>query len=143
MNIHFGTDDAGYDLKEALKKYVEELGHTAVDHGTNNAEPCDYPDFITPAAQAAVADATSFGIILGGSGQGEAMCANRIHGARAVVYYGAKPELVPLGREHNNANILSLGARFVTEDEAKAAVKAFLETPFSNEERHVRRLAKF
>ena len=143
MNIHFATDHAGYDLKEVLKKYVEELGHTVTDHGTNSAEACDYPDFITPCAQAVAADPASFGIIMGGSGQGEAMCANRIHGARAIVYYGAKPELIPLGRQHNNANILSLGARFVTEDEAKEAVKAFLETPFSGEERHVRRLAKF
>jgi len=143
MNIHFATDHAGYDLKEVLKKYVEELGHTAVDHGTDSNEACDYPDFVTPAAQAVAADAASFGIILGGSGQGEAMCANRIRGVRATVYYGAKPEIVPLGRQHNNANILSLGARFVTEDEAKSAVKVFLETPFSNEERHARRLAKF
>ena len=143
MKIHIASDHAGYELKETLKAYITEIGHEVVDHGTNSMEPCDYPDFITPCAQAVAADTNSFGIILGGSGQGEAMCANRVSGARALEYYGGKPEIIPLGREHNNANILSLGARFVSVDEAKVAVKTFIESPFPGEERHVRRLAKF
>lgn len=143
MKIHIASDHAGYGLKEILKGYVMELGHEVIDHGTNSSESCDYPDFVTPCAQGVAADQNSFGIILGGSGQGEAMCANRISGARALEYYGAKPEIIPLGREHNNANILSLGARFVSPDEAKEVVKTFLETPFSGDERHVRRLEKF
>ena len=153
MKIHFASDHGGYELKETLKGYVTELGHEVVDHGTSSMEPCDYPDFITPCAEAVASDMLSFGIILGGSGQGEAMCANRTKGARAVVYYGtAKSQVDSSGktlnmiqsvREHNNANILSLGARFISVDEAKDVVKTFIETPFSGDERHVRRLNKF
>ena len=153
MKIHFASDHGGYELKETLKGYITELGHEVVDHGTNSMEPCDYPDFITPCAEAVAADVFSSGIILGGSGQGEAMCANRTKGARAVVYYGAAKSQVDSSgktlnmiqsvREHNNANMLSLGARFISADEAKDVVKTFIETPFSGDERHVRRLAKF
>lgn len=153
MKIHFAADHGGYDLKEILKAYVAELGHEVVDHGTNSTESVDYPDFITPCAEAVAADSSSFGIILGGSGQGEAMCANRTKGARAVVYYGAAKSqidsdgktlnMIQSVREHNNANILSLGARFISVDEAKEIVKTFIETPFSGDERHVRRLGKF
>lgn len=144
MNIHFATDHAGYELKEQLKEYVTTFGHAVTDHGAFSMDANDdYPDFITPCAQAVAADPASLGIILGGSGQGEAMCANRVSGARAVVYYGGTSEIIILGRQHNNANLLSFGARFVTLDEAKAAMKLFLETPFSGGERHVRRLAKF
>jgi ribose 5-phosphate isomerase B len=156
MNIHFASDHAGYDLKEQLKKYVADLGYSVVDHGTHSQESCDYPDFISPCAQAVAADGVTsdgFGIILGGSGQGEAMCANRIKGVRAAVYYGksgmqldsagASLDMITSVREHNNANILSIGARFITDDEARQAVRTFLETPFSGDERHMRRLGKF
>ncbi len=143
MIIHIATDHAGFALKEQLRPFLESLGHAIVDHGATTSEPSDYPDFIVPCAQAVAQDPESFGIIMGGSGQGEAMCANRTPGIRALVYYGGNEEILKLGREHNNANILSLGARFVTEDEAKVAVTAFLETEFSGDERHVRRLEKF
>jgi ribose 5-phosphate isomerase B len=143
MTIHIATDHAGFNLKEQLKTYVTSLGYTVIDHGTNSSESCDYPDFIIPCSQAVVADETSLGIILGGSGQGEAMCANRIIGIRAVVFYGGNLEIVKLGKEHNNANVLSFGARFVSFDEAKQAIDIFLNDTFSGDERHVRRLAKF
>ena len=144
MNIHIATDHAGFDLKEHLKSYLIELGHEVVDHGAHEFnEKDDYPDFISPAAYAVVEDPNSRGIILGGSGQGEAMCANRFKGVRATAYYGGNLEIVKVSREHNDANILSLGARFVSEDEAKNAVKIFLETEFSKDERHARRLSKF
>lgn len=143
MTIHIGTDHAGFALKESLKTYLKELGHDVVDHGAfafNEGD--DYPDFITPTAEAVGVDPQSMGIILGGSGEGEAMDANKVQDVRATVYYGGDLEIVRLGREHNDANILSLGARFVSGDEARQAVKLFLETPFSGEERHERRIDK-
>ena len=139
--IYIGSDHAGYELKEKLKKYLVSLKYEVEDKGAfkiNNDD--DYPDFIVPVAKEVANKETSFGIILGGSGEGEQISANKIDGIRAIEYYGGNLEIVKLGREHNNANILSLGARFVGEDEAKEAVKIFLETSFSNEERHVRRL---
>lgn len=143
MKIHFASDHAGYDLKEVLKKYVTELGHEVIDHGAFAFDgDDDYPDVVIPCAQAVVADDQSLGIILGGSGQGEAIAANKISGIRAGVYYGGDLELVHLMRQHNNANILSLGARFITTDQAEQAVAIFLETVFSGDERHVRRLSK-
>lgn len=144
MKIYFATDHAGYELKEKLKQYVSGLGYEVHDFGAHEYDDeDDYPDFIKPCAEAVAKDADSFGIILGGSGQGEAMCANHVVDARAGVYAGGTIEIVKLLREHNNANILSLGARFITEDEAEKAVQVFLETPFSNDPRHARRLAKF
>ncbi len=143
MKIHIGADHAGYLLKEELKKYITELGHEVVDHGAFTLDvQDDYPDFVEPVAQAISQDETSRGVVLGGSGQGEAMNANRFEHVRAIEYYGGDLEMVTLGREHNNANVLSLGARFVTEEEARQAVKLFLETDFSHDERHVRRLEK-
>lgn len=144
MKIHLGSDHAGFELKEKLVEFLRELGHETVDHGAFAPdEKDDYPDFVIPAAKAAAEDPKSKGIILGGSGEGEAMAANRISGVRAGVYYGGPMEIVKLSREHNDANILSLGARFLSEDEAKRAVKMFLETKFSGDERHMRRLKKF
>jgi ribose 5-phosphate isomerase B len=144
MKIYFATDHAGYELKGKLKRYVSGLGHEVHDFGAHEYDgEDDYPDFVTPCAEAVAKDTTSLGIILGGSGQGEAMCANHVQGIRAGVYVGGDIEIVKLLREHNNANILSVGARFVAEDEAEKAVEVFLETPFSNDPRHARRLAKF
>ena len=143
MKIFIGSDHAGYELKEKLKTYLEELNHEVVDKGAFSLDKDDdYPDFIKPVAEEVSKDVNSFGIILGGSGQGEQISANKINGARAIEYYGGNLEIIKLGREHNNANILSLGARFVIEEEAKEVVKIFIETPFSNDERHIRRINK-
>ncbi len=145
MKIYIATDHAGYDMKEAIASYVEkDLGFTVADMGAHQNDPeDDYPDFIALAAQEVSHDPNgSWGIILGGSGQGEAMVANRFPNVRCTVYYGGTLGIIKLSREHNNANMLSLGARFMTLDEAKAAVKLWLETSFSTEERHVRRIKK-
>jgi ribose 5-phosphate isomerase B len=143
MNIHIATDHAGFDLKESLKKYLIDNGHHVTDHGAFSYDAGDdYPDFITPCAQAVANDKQSLGIILGGSGQGEQIVANKIPGVRAIEYYGGNLEIVKLGREHNDANILSLGARFVSLDEAIAATELFISTQFSGDERHVRRINK-
>jgi len=143
MTIYIGSDHAGFELKEKLISFLEELGHEVKDFGAReyDAED-DYPDFIIPVAQSVSKDTESKGIILGGSGQGEAMAANRISGARAAVYYGGEKEIITLSREHNDANILSLGASFLEDKEAKETVKLWLETPFSKEERHTRRIKK-
>lgn len=143
MNIHIATDHAGYDLKEHLKNFLQAQGHTVVDHGAfTYHEDDDYPDFVIPCAQAVAKETESLGIVIGGSGQGEAIAVNKISGIRAGVYYGGDFELVRLMRQHNNANILSLGARFITTDQAEQAATIFLETEFSQDERHVRRLGK-
>ena len=143
MKIFIGSDHAGFALKENLKKFLEGLGHEVTDIGAYVlTEDDDYPDFILPVARAVAEDIESRGIILGGSGQGEAIAANRVKGARAAVYYGGNGDIVKLSREHNDANILSLGARFMDAGEAKAAVKLWLETSFSNDERHIRRIKK-
>lgn len=156
MKIYIGTDHVGFELKEKLKVYLAELGFEVEDLGAFNfVGTDDYPDYIKLVAEAVADDKGSFGIILGGSGQGEAMCANRTKGIRAAVFYGQKElkdeknkdsetfEIIKLAREHNDANILSIGARFVTEDEAKFAVELFLNTKFSGDERHIRRINKF
>ncbi|PIQ35850.1 MAG: ribose-5-phosphate isomerase [Candidatus Yonathbacteria bacterium CG17_big_fil_post_rev_8_21_14_2_50_43_9] len=143
MRIYIGTDHAGFELKEKLVVFLRELGHDVEDMGAHSFEALDdYPDFIRPVAEAVAHDPQSRGIILGGSGQGEAMCANRVKGARAAVYYGGAVDIVVLSREHNDANILSLGARFVETEEAKEVVRVWLETPFSGAEKHARRIAK-
>lgn len=149
--IHIGTDHAGYELKEVLRVFLERKGYEVVDHGAHEYdEDDDYPDFIFPAAQNVALDPDSRGIILGGSGQGEAIAANRIPGVRAVVFNGQYqpidgrevPEEIVIARQHNDSNILSLGARFLSEEEAKEAVDLWLETDFSGEERHLRRIKK-
>ncbi|MEK7662193.1 MAG: RpiB/LacA/LacB family sugar-phosphate isomerase [Patescibacteria group bacterium] len=142
MRIFIASDHAGFELKKKIISFVFSLGHEAIDKGPFEFnERDDYPDFMAPVALS-VANGEGIGIIMGGSGQGEAMVANRVRGVRAGVYYGGALEAVRKMREHNNANILSLGARFVTEKEAMEAVKTFLETPFGGDERHVRRIRK-
>ncbi len=144
MNIYIASDHAGFSLKELLTEHLTAEGHSVKDYGAYaHDEGDDYPDFITPCAEAVAGSDDTFGIVIGGSGQGEVMAANRITGVRAALYYGGSHDIVTLSRTHNNANILSLGARFVSFEEARAAVKLFLETPFSGDERHVRRIAKF
>lgn len=145
MRIYFAADHAGFELKNALVEYVKELGHEAEDCGAHSFDKDDdYPAIIAGAAKKLAADAAvgkeSRAIILGGSGQGEAIVANRFKGVRSAVYYGKKPSIPPLSREHNDANALSLGARFLSVDEAKSVVKEWLARPFSQDERHARRI---
>lgn len=143
MKIYLGADHAGFELKEKIVPFLKELGYEIEDMGAHSLEALDdYPDFIRPTAEAVARDKSSRGIILGGSGQGEAMCANRVSGVRAAVYYGGAVDIVVLSREHNDANILSLGARFIEVEEAKEVARLWLETPFSGDERHMRRIQK-
>lgn len=158
--IFIASDHAGFALKDVLIERIRALGHDVEDMGAASyKEDDDYPDFMTPAAKKVASSPGALGIIIGGSGQGEAMCANRVPGARAAVFYGPMRvtsalniegdhsedgyDTVRLPRLHNDANILSIGARFVSEDQAHEAVRIFLETPFSGIPRHSRRLAKF
>ena len=141
--IFLGADHAGYGLKEEVKKHFLKLGMNVEDMGTHTFDPKDdYPDFIVPVAKKVAENPNNLGIIFGASGQGETIAANKIKGVRAPLYYGGNMEIVKLSRTHNNANILSLGARFLTKDEAIEAVKLWLKTDFSNEDRHVRRVGK-
>ncbi len=142
--IFLGADHAGFELKEHAKKYLQELGIKVEDKGANKFDSQDdYPDFIVPVAKKVAEDPDSNrGIVFGASGQGEAIAANKIKGIRAAVYYGGKIEIVKLSRTHNNSNILSLGARFLTKEEAIEAIKIWLKTDFSNQPRHIRRLKK-
>lgn len=145
MKIFIATDHAGFELKNALVPFLsEELGHEVVDCGAFvYDESDDYPDFISVAIGNLKEEGSeASAIILGGSGQGEAMLANRYSGIRATVYYGGPEEIITLSREHNDANVLSLGARFLDEASAKSVVSLWLNTSFSNEERHVRRIEK-
>ena len=143
MKIYIASDHAGFEMKNTLVSYIQSLGYDVEDMGAYVYDRTDdYPDFIIPCGKAISEDAGSVGIVLGGSGQGEAIVANRIKGIRAVVYYGGNTEIPKLAREHNDANVLSLGARFVSVDEAKEAVQLFLSTDFSHDERHIRRITK-
>ena len=146
MKIHLATDHAGFAHKEAVKAFLmNQEGVEVVDHGAIELIPeDDYPDYMSPCAEAVAIDPDdSMGVIFGGSGQGEAMCANRVSGIRATVFYGGTTDILTLSREHNASNVLSLGARFLTTDEAIQAVTLWLATPFSNDERHLRRISKF
>lgn len=141
MKIFLGTDHAGFELKEKVKKHLLDKGHEVEDCGAYAYDKDDdYPDFIYKAAKGVSGNPGSTGIIFGKSGAGELVVANKVKGVRAVL--GMRRENVLLARDHNDANILSLGSEFV--DGAKAAefVDLFLETPFSGEERHVRRINK-
>jgi ribose 5-phosphate isomerase B len=145
MTIHFASDHAGFELKNELVAFVrDELGHDIEDHGAHVYDKeDDYTDFVRLAAEAVSADPKhARGIILGGSGQGEAMCANRFPHVRATTYYHHDLDIIRLAREHNDANVLSLGARFIDIESAKEAVKLWLETPFRADSRHVRRIEK-
>ncbi|MCX6786513.1 MAG: RpiB/LacA/LacB family sugar-phosphate isomerase [Candidatus Kaiserbacteria bacterium] len=160
MKVYFASDHAGFALKNALVEHIRTLGYEVEDMGSFSHDTGDdYPDFVTPLAECVAAEPDARGIIIGGSGQGEVMCANRVKGIRAAVFYGPRRvtealdieggrsedgyDAVRLPRRHNDANVLSIGARFVSGDEADEAARIFLETPFSDSSRHSRRLAKF
>lgn len=145
MKIYLATDHRGFKLKEKIKMWLKEWGYEYEDMGAFELnKDDDYPDFIRKAAEAVANDPErSRGIILGGSGQGEAMVANRYKGVRAAVYYGGSEEIIKLSREHNDANVLSLGTFFVDGETAMKAIKLWLETPFPGEGRHKRRISKF
>ncbi len=142
MTIYFASDHAGFELKNTLLQFVSEMGFEVVDCGAFSYDPTDdYPEFIKKAAKAVSEDPkNSKAIILGGSGQGEDMVADKFPHVRSAEYYGGNLEIIKLSREHNDANILSIGARFLNEAEAKEAVELWLKTDFSGEERHERRI---
>ena len=142
MKIHLATDHAGLELKEKVKLYLSDLNYEVIDHGAYEYDALDdYPDFIFPCANAVSNDPESKGIILGGSGQGEAMAANRVKGVRAAVFYNGPDEIIKLSRQHNNANILSLGARFMSEEEMYKIIEVWLSTDFEYG-RHQKRIEK-
>lgn len=139
MRIHIGGDHAAYELQRELVTWLSGLGHEVVDHGPMlYDEVDDYPVYVLRAAEGVAGDEGSRGIVLGGSGNGEQMAANKVVGIRAALAYS--PEIAKLSREHNDAQVLSLGARFTTADEAKAIVSVFMETGFSGDDRHTRRI---
>ncbi|MFC1581577.1 RpiB/LacA/LacB family sugar-phosphate isomerase [Candidatus Neomarinimicrobiota bacterium] len=142
VKVVLATDHAGFELKESVKQYLQNSGFEVEDFGAfeYNVED-DYPDFIKPAAGVVASSKNCMGIIFGGSGQGEAMVANRIKGVRAVVYYDGPQEIVYLSRKHNNANVLSLGARFISPEKAIQVIDVWLKTPFDGD-RHERRISK-
>jgi ribose 5-phosphate isomerase B len=139
MKIALGTDHAGYEYKERIKKLLISLGHTVQDFGTSSTEAVDYPLFIRPAAAAVAQGTCERGIVLGGSGNGEAMAANRFRGVRCALCWNT--ETARLGRQHNDANMISLGARMVSEETALEIVRTWLETSFEGG-RHARRIAE-
>ena len=139
MRVHIATDHAAFELKQYLVKELKALGYEVIDHGaaTYDAQD-DYPTFVLPAAEAVAADPDSLGIVLGGSGNGEQIAANKVKGVRAGLAYNTV--MARLTREHNNANVLSLGGRMQSLAEALDMAKVFLQTPFSEDPRHMRRI---
>jgi ribose 5-phosphate isomerase B len=142
--IHVASDHAGFPHKVEIVRWLIELGHEVVDHGAKVLDSeDDYPDFIALAAAAVSASPeSSCGIIFGGSGQGEAMLANRYANVRATVYYGNRPEIISLSREHNDANVLSVGARFVSIEETKDCISTWLAAEMLADEKYLRRNQK-
>jgi ribose 5-phosphate isomerase B len=140
VRVYLGSDHAGFELKARLVQWLTGAGHEPVDCGPASYVPDDdYPVYVMRAAAAAVAEAGSLGIVIGGSGNGEQMAANKIRGVRAALVWST--ETARLARLHNNANVLSLGAREYSVEDAVGFAKVFVETPFSGEPRHERRLA--
>jgi ribose 5-phosphate isomerase B len=139
MRVHIGSDHAGFDLKNHLVDALTEDGHQVTDHGPQTLDPeDDYPIYCIPAAQATVDDEGSLGIVIGGSGNGEQIAANKVTGVRAILAYDE--DTAKLGRQHNNANVISVGARMHSGDEATALIRLFLAPEFSDEPRHQRRI---
>ena len=142
MKIFLASDHAGFALKKFISYYLTNLGYSIEDCGAYDMNPIDdYPDFIIPVARKVARNLDARGIIMGGSGQGEAIAANRINGVRAAVYYGGPTDIVKLSRSHNNANILSFGARFISNEKATEAIKLWLNQPFEGG-RHQKRIDK-
>lgn len=141
MKIYLGTDHAGFELKEQIKVFLKAGGYAVEDEGAYTFDSNDdYTDYVKIVAKLVQSEPESKGIVLGGSGQGEAIVANRFSGVRAAVYYGGPLEIIKLSREHNDANILSLGARFLNFEQVKEVLNIWLSTQFSGEERHLRRI---
>jgi ribose 5-phosphate isomerase B len=139
MRIHIGSDHAGLEFKAKIIAHLQSQGHQVTDHGPHSFDPLDdYPEFCIPAALATAKDPGSFGIVLGGSGNGEQMAANKVKGVRAALVWSV--EIAKLARQHNDANVISLGGRMHDEKFCLELVDTFLATPFSNDERHVRRI---
>jgi ribose 5-phosphate isomerase B len=141
MRVHLGSDHAGHELRLRLIAHVEGQGHTAIDHGPQAYDPeDDYPGFCIATGEAVVADPGSLGVVVGGSGNGEAIAANKVAGVRCALAWDT--DAAQLGREHNDANVLSLSARLYDNDLAVGLLDVFLATPFSGAERHARRIAE-
>jgi ribose 5-phosphate isomerase B len=141
MRVYLGADHAGYELKSHLVNHLAKRGYEVVDVGAHEYDPDDdYPSFCLHAGAQVVADPGSLGVVIGGSGNGEQIAANKVAGVRAALAWTV--ETAQLAREHNDANVVGLGARQHTLDEATAIVEAFLTTPFSGNERHARRIAE-
>ena len=139
MKIHLGCDHAGFELKEKVVQHLKSKGHEVIDHGAKIYDALDdYPVFCFLAAQGAAKDQNSLAIVLGGSGNGEQIAANKIKGVRAALAWSV--ETAKLAREHNNANVLGIGGRMHSESESLAIVDAFIDTKFSNDDRHMRRI---
>ncbi|MDP5046685.1 MAG: ribose-5-phosphate isomerase [Candidatus Nanopelagicaceae bacterium] len=139
MRIHIGSDHAGLEFKAKIIAHLQGQGHQVTDHGPHSFDPLDdYPEFCIPAALATAKDPGSFGIVLGGSGNGEQMAANKVKGVRAALVWSV--EIAKLARQHNDANVISLGGRMHDEKLCLELVDTFLSTPFSSDERHIRRI---
>lgn len=139
MRLHIAADHAGYDLKQHLVQHLTTAGHEVIDHGAHELDPLDdYPAFCISAGEAVVAEPGSLGIVIGGSGNGEQIAANKVTGVRAVLAWSL--ETARLGRQHNDANVIAVGGRMHSVEEATSFVEAFLVEPFSGNERHQRRI---
>jgi ribose 5-phosphate isomerase B len=139
VKIHIGSDHAGLEFKNKIVAHLKSKGHEVVDHGPHDFDPLDdYPVFCIPAAEAVAKEPGSFGIVLGGSGNGEQIAANKVKGIRAALVWSI--EIAELARTHNDANVMSLGGRMHDETYCLKLVDTFLNTPFSKDERHVRRI---
>jgi ribose 5-phosphate isomerase B len=139
VKVAIGSDHAGFEYKEKIKLLLSSLGHEVRDFGTSSTEPVDYPLFIRPTAEAVARGEADRGIVLGGSGNGEAIVANKVHGVRCALCWSL--ETARLGRAHNDSNVLSIGQRMIPEELALEIVKVWLDTPFEGG-RHVRRIAE-
>jgi len=143
VRVYLGSDHAGFEMKRELISFLKENGFDLYDCGPKEyVHDDDYPDYVSIVARCITDEPGAMGIVLGWSGQGEAVAANRFSGIRCAVFYGGPKHILTLSREHNDANILSLGAHFITTQEAKEAVLLWLNTGFSGEERHIRRIGK-